>query len=353
MSNRMLYLVLLAFTIACSRSSDAGGTVDKPDTTGATFTNPLLPGGPDPWVFFKDGKYYYTSTLGNRVGVRVTNKMSALKDAPLVTLWTPPADGPYSREIWAPEIHFVQGKWYVYFAADNGSNDNHRMYVIENGNADPTQGSWTFKGKIADATDKWAIDGSVFEYNSKLYMIWSGWEGDTNEKQQIYIAPLSNPWTIGGDRVMISTPTYDWEKRGNSGGLPQVNEGPEALISPTGRLFLTYSASGCWTDDYALGLLTLKEGGDPLNAADWQKSATPVFSKSESSGAFGPGHNGFFKSVDQKESWIIYHANPLPGQGCGNNRSPRMQPFTWKADGTPDFGQPANIAVPLQVPSGE
>lgn len=353
MINRLLCLVLLLFASSCSRSNGTDGSINKPDTTGATFTNPLLNSGPDPWVIVKDGKYYYTNTLGNRIGLITTTKISELGKQPMNTIWTPPASGPYSREIWAPELHYLQGKWYVYFAADDGNNDNHRMYVIENASADPTQGSWTFKGKVADATNKWAIDGSVFEYNNQLYMIWSGWEGDVNTQQLIYIAAMSDPWTISGARVMISTPTYDWEKKGNTPGLPQVNEGPEILMNAAGRVFLTYSASGCWTDDYALGLLTLKAGGNPLNAADWQKSATPVFTKSESAGAFGPGHNGFFKSIDQKEDWIIYHANPLSGQGCGNHRSPRMQPFTWKADGTPDFGTPVNIGMPVKVPSGE
>ena len=353
MINRLLCLVVLMFASSCSRSNGTDGNTNKPDTSGATFTNPLLNSGPDPWVIFKDGKYYYTNTLGNRIGLIATTKMSELGKKSMSTVWTAPVSGPYSREIWAPELHYLQGKWYVYFAADDGNNDNHRMYVIENASADPTQGSWTFKGKVADATDKWAIDGSVFEYNNQLYMIWSGWEGDVNTQQLIYIAAMSDPWTISGARVMISAPTYDWEKKGAGGGLPQVNEGPEILKNAAGRVFLTYSASGCWTDDYALGMLTLKEGGNPLNAADWQKSATPVFTKSESAGAFGPGHNGFFKSIDQKEDWIIYHANPLPGQGCGGKRSPRMQPFTWKADGTPDFKTPVNIGMAIKVPSGE
>ena len=346
-------ILFLLLTAACSKGQTANNGNGPGGSTPTTFTNPLLASGPDPWVIFKDGKYYYTNTLGNRIGLASTTKMSSLKNASLSTVWTPPASGPYSRELWAPELHYLQGKWYVYFAADDGNNEHHRMYVIENANPDPTKGYLTFKGKIADATDKWAIDGSVFEYKGKTYMVWSGWEGDVNVSQNIYIALMSNPWTISGDRVMLSTPTYDWEKMGHNAQLPTVNEGPEALVNPTGRLFLTYSASGCWTDDYALGLLSLKDGGDPLNAADWQKSATPVFTKSESAGAFGPGHNGFFKSLDQKEDWIIYHANSQPGQGCGDKRNVRMQRFTWKADGTPDFGRPVNIGVAQQAPSGE
>ena len=120
----------------------------------------------------------------------------------------------------------------------------------------------------------------------------------------------------------------------------------------SGRLFLTFSASGCWNDDYALGLLTLKDGGNPLNAGDWTKTPTPVFTKNVS-GAFGPGHNSFFKSADGTEDWILYHANAASGQGCGDARSPRAQKFTWNADGTPNFGQPLPLNSSVKKPSGE
>ena len=120
-------------------------------------------------------------------------------------VWTPPASGPYSHDIWAPELHFVRGKWYIYFAADAGTNITHRIYALENASADPTEGSWTFKGKVADRTDKWAIDATVFERRGRLYMAWSGWAGDTNGRQDIYLAELANPWTVKSERVLTHT----------------------------------------------------------------------------------------------------------------------------------------------------
>ena len=149
---------------------------------------------------------------------------------------------------------------------------------------------------------------------------------------------------------MISAPQYAWE---SIGAPPAVNEGPEILKNSAGKVFLTFSASGCWTDDYSLGLMTLKDGGDPLVPADWVKTNQPVFVKNPANQAFGPGHNAFFKSPDKTEDWIIYHANPQSGQGCNPSRSPRIQKFTWKTDGTPDFGQPVPLNVKLMRPSGE
>jgi GH43 family beta-xylosidase len=348
--NSIAFIVFLIAS-SCGKNGSSTTPVPSPPTpVDTTFTNPLLPSGPDPWVVQKDTFYYVMHTFGNRVAIYKTSKMSTLNNITPVTVWVPPATGAYSKEIWAPELHYLQNKWYIYFAADDGDNNHHRLYVLENTASDPTSAGWVFKGKINATTDKWAIDGSEFDYQGNSYFIWSGWEGDVNGQQNIYIAKMSNPWTIKGERVMISAPTYDWEKQG---APPAVNEGPEALINNDGKLFIAYSASGCWTDNYSLGLLTLKDGGDPMNVTDWVKSPTPVFTSKPQNGAYAPGHNGFFISRDGTENWIIYHANSLPNQGCGNARNPRMQKFTWNADGSPNFGEPVKINVPIKKPSGE
>lgn len=332
----------------------AGCSGSRTTTAVPTFTNPLLPSGADPYSFYKDGYYYYTHTAQNRLVLWKTRDLSDLKNAEQKTIWTPPRNTRYSKELWAPEILFLRGKWYMYFAADDGNNHNHRMYVLENSAADPMQGEWVFKGKVADPSDKWAIDGDVFEYKGQLYMIWSGWAGDTNGQQNIYIAKMSNPWTIEGERVLISEPEYKWEKYGYlKGETPDhvyVNEGPQFLIR-NDRIFIVYSASGCWTENYTLGMLTLTNNKNLLDRNNWVKSPEPVFKAAPENGVYAAGHNSFFKSPDGKEDWILYHANPQPGQGCGGHRSPRAQRFTWRKDGTPDFGRPLPTNNALPEPS--
>ncbi|MDI9865569.1 glycoside hydrolase family 43 protein [Flectobacillus sp. DC10W] len=331
------------------------GQIDVSAQKQETFTNPLLPSGADPYSFYKDGYYYYTHTTGNRLVLWKTKNIAELATAPKKTIWTPLVGTMYSKEIWAPEIHFIQGKWYMYFAADDGKNDNHRMYVLENASADPMEGEWIFKGKVADKNDKWAIDGDVFTHNNQIYMIWSGWEGDVNVQQNIYIAKMKNPWTIDGERVKISGSDYDWEKHGdlNDATNPphvNVNEGPQYLAHDK-KVFIIYSASGCWTDFYALGMLTADAKADLLNPNSWKKSAQPVFKQSSENKVYAPGHNSFFKSANGKEDWILYHANPEPNQGCGNHRSPRAQKFTWNADGTPNFGKPVSTQEQIALPA--
>ncbi|MDJ1482633.1 glycoside hydrolase family 43 protein [Cytophagaceae bacterium YF14B1] len=315
-----------------------------------TFSNPLLPSGADPYSTYYKGYYYYSNSIGgDRLQLRKTKNLANLKQGETKIIWQPPQNTKHSKELWAPEVHHINGKWYVYYAADDGDNNNHRMYVIENSSEDPFQGEWKFKGKLATPSDKWAIDGDVFTYKNQLYMIWSGWEGDKNGQQDIYIARMKNPYTMEGERIKLSSPTLEWERRWQGGPEVYVNEGPQ-FLQHGDKVFIVYSASGCWTDHYSLGLLEL-QGHDLLNPDQWKKHPQPIFTTSEANGVYSPAHNSFFTSPDGKEDWILYHANDNPGDGCGGKRSPRMQKFTWNADGTPNLGIPVSIKEELPAPS--
>lgn len=352
---KTIYFLILFLSIgfqSCDKKSGSSSNPPPPPPPAAnTFTNPILSSGPDPWVIKKDNFYYYTHTLGNRIALWKTEKMTELRNASSVTVWNAPASGDNSKNVWAPELHYLNGKWYIYYTAGSNNADlsTQRSFVLENSNADPLSGNWVDKGKIFDpAADFFAIDGTVFTYNGNNYFLWSGQASGSDNTQRIYIAKMTNPWTLATSRSLISSPQYGWEM---IGAPPSVNEGPEILVGPTGKIFLIFSASGCWTDDYSLGMMTLTTGADPLLAASWTKTSTPVFTKGPT--AFGPGHNTFFKSKDGTEDWILYHANSTAGGGCGDARSPRMQKISWNGDGTPNFGTPVSISTPIAKPSGE
>ena len=343
--------ILISLSVSCGKSSNPDPVVPvNPPTTVSTFSNPVMSGA-DPSVFQKDGVYYYLQTNGTSISLWATTAMSKLNAAIPKTVYTPTAGAANSRNVWAPEIHFLDGKWYIYYTAGNGSDISQRTWVLENSSADPTTGTWVDKGRIFSAdTDFWAIDGSILEVNGSRYFMWCGRPDVTNVNltQNVYIAKMANPYTITGPATMLTAPELSWEKVGFG-----VNEGPQALVSPDNKVFLIYSASYCGTDDYNLGMLSLKTGGDPLIKGDWQKSAQPVFSKQPQSSAFGPGHNSFFKSPDGKENWIIYHANSETNQGCADKRNIRMQKFTFNNDGSPNFGVPVATGLQISKPSGE
>lgn len=336
---RLLVSVLLYPSLTYAQVTDTAGV----------FRNPLLNSGPDPWVIRHNGFYYYMHTTGVNLVMYKTAKMSELGKAKQVVIWTPPAKGPAVRDIWAPELHRLNNTWYLYFTA--GSSDSihtQHLFVLENKSDDPTTGTWENKGQIKDPdADNFALDGTVFTYKNQPYFVWSGHNGKDN-LQRLFIAALKDPWTLASHRVEIAAPVYDWEKD----GIP-VNEGPEIIQNPKGEILLVYSASACWTESYALGVIRLQPGSDPLKAENWKKMPTPFFTTNAKNGAFGPGHNGFFKSADGTEDWIIYHANSKAGQGCGGHRNPRMQQITWQTDGLPYFGEPVSINTAIKKPSGE
>ncbi len=295
---------------------------------------------PDPWMIAREGYYYFTATMGRNIEVWKAATITGINWATKVTVWTPPAFGPKSQNLWAPELHFIHNQWYIYYAADDGENANHRMYVLEATTADP-QGPYRDKGKIYDSeTDTWAIDGTVLQEHGSLYFIWSGWPGNTDGKQNLYIAGMSNPWTISDTRVMISRPDQPWEG--------WINEGP-AVLKRNGKLFIIYAANSSWTPNHCLGML-VNTDGDVLNPDVWKKSHSPVFAKTDKT--FGPGHCSFVKSPDGTEDWIIYHATDSPRDGW-KNRKARSQRFSWNTDGTPNFGCPVGSNLPLALPSGE
>jgi len=304
-----------------------------------TFTNPLGKGA-DPWVITAGNKFWYCGSEDGGIFVSSSDSLHTILQKKKNSIFTPPAISEYSNEIWAPELHYIQGRWYVYFAADSSDNKYHRMYVLEGGSdaASPLNGKYIFKGKLATLTDNWAIDGSAFEYNNQLYFVWSGWPGKTNVTQCLYLAKMKNPYTLDGERVEISRPTETWETVGN----PTINEGPEVLIR-NNTVHIIYSASGSWTDDYCLGRLTCKNG-DILNKDSWEK-AGPVFSRTYD--VFGPGHASFVNIHEKNSWWIVYHAARVKGSGW--DRDVRIQSFTW-IDDVPIFVKPVSPKVRIAVP---
>ena len=295
----------------------------------ACLTNPMMQ-GQDPQAEFKDGYYHLVQSDGCNIHLRRSTTLSGL-----VTAANPSIFAAGCSNVWAPEIHWLSNKWYLYYSVDTGTGGNERVDVAQSSGTSAF-GPYTEHGVLI--TSYWNIDGSVFaSTNGQLYFICSGSPSGT---QNIYIAPMSNPYTLSGAPTLISSPTQTWERNGT------VNEGPYGFVR-NGQVFIVYSASGCWTDDYCLGLLTLT-GSDPLNPASWTKSG-PVFSKQP--GAYGPGHNGVVQDASG-QWWNLYHANNLSGQGCGGYRQLHAQRIDWGADNTPYFGTPVPIGSVVTEDSG-
>ena len=302
------------------------------------FQNPLNPGA-DPWMGYHDGNYYLTTTPGDAIRMGKAPTLARLKTATPVTLWKD-EHPERSRGLWAPEFHFISNRWYLYYTATSSDNSdaNHRMFVLESAGPDPL-GPYQFKARLMNPTnDQYAIDGTVFQKRTDglWYYLWAARPGHV-----LYIARLANPWTLHGHGVHIPASGF---------GCAEVREGP-VVWQRKGKLFLVYSACDTGKPDYKLGMLVADENADLLDPDSWMQHPRPVFERSDDNGVFGPGHNGFFKSPDGSEDWIVYHGKTSSAYTY-RGRSTRAQKFTWNADGTPHFGIPLPLEVLLEEPAG-
>ncbi len=273
------------------------------------LVKPIILQRADPWIYkHTDGYYYFSASVPeyDRIEIRRAKKINGLAEASGVTIWRKHDEGMLSANIWAPEIHYIDGKWYIYFAAARTTETNeglfdHRIFVLENESENPLEGEWIEKGQLKTNWESFALDATTFEHNGVRYLVWAQKDPNIYGNSNLYIAKMKNPWTIEDEQVMIAEPEYDWEKIGFL-----VNEGP-AVLNRNGKIFISYSASA--TDyNYCMGVLIADENSDLLNKDSWHKSEKPVLKTDEENGIFGPGHSCFTISEDGKKDMLVYHA---------------------------------------------
>lgn len=317
----------------------------------ADFANPLLLQRADPHVtLHSDGYYYFTATVPeyDRIELRRTRELNGLGAAPARVVWRRHESGPMSRHIWAPELHHIAGKWYLYFTA--GRSDapmDIRLYVLENAAADPMQGQWVERGQLKTGWESFALDATTFALNGQRYLLWTQRPPQaTTHMTAVYIARMDSPLSIAGPASMLTAPEFAWEKV-----KFDVNEAPAVLVRH-GRVFVTYSASA--TDaNYAMGMLSARADANLLDPAAWTKSREPVFASSAATGQYGPGHNSFTTTPDGKTDVMVYHARnyaDIEGDPLNDpNRHTRAQAIGWKTDGTPVLGIPVADSPPARA----
>ena len=342
----------LALVLGLAAACSSAGTAPEASTSASpaassTFTNPIGRGA-DPSITVVDGRYWSVQSTGNGVSLRSSTSVATLATAEAEVIFQGGDEGSPCCEWWAPELQEIDGRWYVYVAADDGDNVNHRSYVLE---ADAIEGPYRFAGQLRLPGNRWSIDATVFEVGSERYVSWSGWPGATNGQQNLYLAKLTSPTAARGRAALISEPRLDWETKAGTVGV-LVNEGPAALVR-NGKVFLTYSGSGCWTPDYAIGLLTADADADLLDPKSWTKDPEPLFRGGEESGQWGTGHHSFFTSPDGSETWFAYHAVTTPEGSCGEDREVYLLPLGEGPGGRPDFGAPSSSGDPIPLPAGD
>lgn len=306
------------------------------------YNKPWILQRADPYVYrHTDGTYYFTASVPAYDGIvlRKSNTLAGLAEAPEVEVWHKHESGIMSCHIWAPELHYINGVWYLYYAG--GDKDDIwaiRPYVLECVDEDPMTGTWVEKGKMGRAEEDefsfeaFSLDATVFENKGKWYYVWAEKVGVGKQISNLYIGELETPYKLKTVQVLLTTPDYDWERVGF-----WVNEGP-AVIKRDGKIFLTYSASETGIA-YCMGMMTASAEDDLLDPLSWKKERYPVLQSDPVVGIYGPGHNSF--TIDEEGNDVmIYHARTeteIVGDPLYNpNRHAMLMPVEWE-EGRPVF----------------
>jgi GH43 family beta-xylosidase len=273
----------------------------------------------------------------DRLIIRRSPTLAGLATAEERVVWRRPTQGKMGGHIWAPEVHEIDGRWYMYFAAgDAGDRFHIRTYVLQCKGPDPMTDAWEVLRQMQVPWDTFNLDSTIFTHKGQRYFLWAQSEPGLQTNSNLYLAPLATPTTLARAPVRLSVPELPWEIQGF-----KVNEGA-AVLARNGRLFMTYSASA--TDArYCLGMLTADADADIMDPKSWTKSPEPVFVTNEATGVYGPGHNSF--TVDEQgRDLLVYHGRDyrqITGDPLYDpNRHTRVQRIYYRPDGTPDFGVP-------------
>ena len=344
---------IIVAMLGAAAYAPGGGQRTTVGAAPCTFANPIAT-GQDPWVVRAGVSYYFVESVGRAIWVYKSDALTRIKDHG-VKVWTAPDTGWNSTNVWAPELHEIDGRWYIYYAAGRAGPPfiHQRAGVLQSVTAD-AQGAYDDRGMLytgdsiaTGAGNRWAIDLTVHRINGQLYAAWSGWtSAATTDRtpQHLYMARMSDPWTIATNRVLVSSPVESWER----GTELDLQEGPE-FLEHEGTVFIIYSTRESWLPAYKLGQLRLTAPlTAPMNPDSIVKSG-PVFAGTPR--VFGVGHASFTTSPDGREQWIVYHSKVATTPGW--DRDIRMQRFGWKPDGSPDFGTPVAAGDAIAAPSGQ
>ncbi len=272
------------------------------------YNKPFIRERADPYILHaEDGSFYFTASYPeyDRINLRHADTLKGLAAAEEKTVWVKHESGIMSLHIWAPELHYLDGSWYIYYAG--GDKDDIwaiRPYVLKCEGRDPMKDPWVEMGMLKRADDfsfnEFSLDMTVFEHRGHRYVIWAEKVNIGQRISSLYIAEMASPTELKTAQVLLTTPDYDWERVDF-----WVNEGP-AVMKTDDHIFVTYSASATG-ECYCMGMLSIGVDEEILDPRAWKKERWPVLKSSAEYGLYGPGHNSFFTDEEGKLV-MAYHA---------------------------------------------
>lgn len=306
------------------------------------FANPIY-GGQDPFVCKgPDGRYYAVAESVDSLAIEVFGSDRLTDRGVRRIAYRAAESGPSSADLWAPEIWYLWGKWYIYYAGSSAPGmrnwETHRMYVLE---ADEPMGPYRFIGEL-QLGEHMSIDGTVLELSDgRLYFIYMRKQNNCN---CLFIAPMASPTEICGEPVFLTGPEYPWES--------DITEGPFPIVRD-GKVYLMYAANAAHLPEYCLALMRCNDPEHILDHKSWEKEPQPILTGRGD--VYGPGHACIVPSPDGTEDYLVFHSkfdldNTLPG---GWNRVINLLRLHWDEESRPVFDPLPMRGEGRPLPSGE
>ncbi|MDQ1135205.1 GH43 family beta-xylosidase [Microbacterium sp. SORGH_AS 1204] len=301
----------------------ATGTLQRTDTNFPLVANRAdphvlrytLPNGQKTWL------YIATDDAGqDEFFIRRSDTIGGISSAADNRILGPGLSGnSVNAQLWAPELHVIDGDLYIMFAANAESANwwaGVQAYTMRlKPGGDPlTRADWEAPQRVVDQAGQplttygqgITLDMTHFEDGGTDYVMWSERvvapsTGPAVLKIAKVTTKASGSWQLASERSTVAFPDKGW-----STNTTPVVEGP-FVIQRDGKVMITFSGSGVdWT--YGVGLLTAASGANLLDPAAWNLRNSTIWSYE---GAFannwGPGHNSYTYD-DDGNLLNVFHA---------------------------------------------
>ncbi len=326
-----------------------------------SYQNPIA-GYADPSIVYHDGYYYYTYAATHMKTdalwmAKAANLCDIGKVEP-VLIWSQAltGQGKEMTALWAPQLYFMDGRWYIYAAAqtdkDTATGHDRRFPYVWIGQEDDPTGPYEYFGCMEN------LDPDVFMYLSprvikhggKWYMFMSGFyrPEDTNpHTQRMRVCELETPTKMASKQIVISSPCYYYEyDPADTAMLKGIMEGPYPFYTPKGDLYLFFAAGHTRTDYYATGIMRFNgtENDSLLDATKWEKFPEPLQYANLDNFVYSPGALVVTTSPDGSRYYGVYHAKEYHLSAYSMRRM-HMQEITFDETGFPHMEDPQPVST--------
>lgn len=271
-----LFLFLIPFCYSCNAQDET-----KP----ISYSTPLYLA--DPFILLHNNTYYAYGTNADE-GIEVYTSDDLLTWRKNTELALHKNDSWGEKWFWAPEVYHINGKFYMYYTADE-----HICVATANS----ALGPFVQDNKEPMIKGEKCIDNSLFiDDDGTAYIYFDRF----NDGLNIWVAELQNDLkTIKAETmtkcINVSQP---WEEI-----WPRVNEGAFVIKHNT-TYYMTYSANSYESPFYGIGFATSSSPKGP-----WVKYLyNPILSRPNNNTLVGVGHSAIFKDK-QGNLKIVFHAH--------------------------------------------